>query len=85
MLHAEPPNFFPRVEAWDHGTAAAARCEKFSRRFRVADGCGQADPPRPALRQSAEPLDQAEGLHATVSAQQRMNLIDDDEAQISEQ
>ena len=85
VFHAEAPDFLPRFKAGDHGASSAARGEELSRRFRIADGGRQADPPRPAPCQSAEPLNQAEGLHAPVSPQQRVDLVDDDEAQVSEQ
>ena len=85
VLHAEPPDFFPRFKAGNHGSAAAARGQELPRRLRIADGGGQSDPLRPAPCQSAEPLDQAEGLQAPVSPQQRVDFIDDDEAQVPEQ
>ena len=85
MLHGQPPHLFSAVKPGDDRPAAAARREKPPCRLRVADGRGKADPSGTAAGQTAEPLDQTEGLHAPVAAQEGMDLIDDDKAQIAEQ
>ena len=85
MLHGQTPDILPAIKTWDEGPASAADREKTSGSLRVPDGCREADPSGTAAGQSAEPFDQTEGLHAPVTAQQGMDLIDDDKAQIAEQ
>ena len=85
VLHRQSPHLPTAVELGDDGAATAACREELSRRLGVAEGGRQSDPSRPAARQPAEPFDQAEGLQSAVAAQQRVNLVDDDEAQVAEQ
>ena len=85
MLHGQTPDLLPAIKTWDEGPVSAAGREKTPGCLRVPDGRREADPSGTAAGQSAEPFDQTEGLHAPVTAQQGMNLIDDDKAQIAEQ
>ena len=82
VLHREPPYLFARVKSGDNSRSPAAGCQKFARRLRISYGCGQTDPSGIASGQSAHALDQAESLHAAISPQQRMDLIDHNEPQI---
>ena len=84
MLHAEPPDLLRAFEARDHGLSPAAGRQKTSRLLRIAYRRRKADPPRIAARQPAQTLDKAEGLQASVAAEQGMDLVDDDKAQIAE-
>ena len=85
MLHGEPPGLFSPLNARNDSLPAAACSQKLSCGFRVPDGGGQADPSRTAACEGAETLYQAEGLQAPVSPQERMDLINDDEAEIPEE
>ena len=85
MLHGKPPDLPAPVKLRDHRPSSAARGEEFSRIFRIADGRGESDPSGMASGQLAQPFDQAEGLHPPVATQERMDLVDHDEAQITEQ
>ena len=85
MLHREPPDLSAAVKPRDDRAPVAACCEEFSRQRGVADSRGQSDAARTAGGETAQPLDQTEGLAPSVGAQQRMDLIDHDEAQVAEQ
>ena len=85
VLHRQSPHLTSAIELGNDGVATATRREELPCRFGVADGRRESDTPRPAACQTAEPFDEAEGLHSPVAAQQRVNLVDDDEAQVAEQ
>ena len=53
--------------------------------FRVTDGGGQTDAPGIHPRQSAQPLNEAQGLPAPVAAQQGMHLVNHHKPQVMKQ
>ena len=85
MLHREPPDLFAAFKLRNHRRAVASGSQKFSGSLRIADRRGQADPPRLTSGKAAHPLDQTEGLHTPVAAQQRVDLVDHDKPQIVKQ
>ena len=85
VLHRESPHPAWLLEARDDAAAPRAAGEKGSGALRIADGGGKADAPGVHARHAREPLDKAERLPAAVAAQERVNLVDDDKAQVMEQ
>ena len=85
MLHGKPPLHPRRLDPGDQGIPPGPGGEQTAHGLRVADGRGKADPPRIDACRPSKPLDQAEGLHAAIPAQEGVDLVDDHEAQIPEQ
>ena len=85
MLHGQPPDLPAAVEFRNDRAPAAARGQKPSRLFGIADGGGEPYPSRRTAGQGAKPLDKAEGLQSAVRPKQRVDLVDDDETKIPEQ
>ena len=82
MLHREAPDLPPAVNNRYDGSPSTAGCEKLPCRFRIADSSREADSARITSRKTAEPLDEAECLHAAVSPQERVNFINDNKAKV---
>ena len=85
VLHRQPPGLLAAVELRDDGAAPASGCQELPCGNGIADGGRKADASRPAARQPAEPFDEAEGLEPAVAAQQRVDFVNDDKAQVSEE
>ena len=85
MLHREAPDAPRLLEPGDDASASRSGGEEGTRALRISYGCRKADAPRIDARHTGETLDEAERLAAPVPAQERVDLVDNDVAQVVEQ
>ena len=85
MLHGKPPSAPLRRDLRHQCPAPRPRCKQRSRLCGRADGCRQPDATRLHTGDPRETFDQAERLPAAIPAQERMHLVDHDEAQIAKE
>lgn len=85
VLHREQPTAAWLFDPGDHPAPSGARGQEGPHGVWVAYGGGEADAARVDAGHAAEALDEADGLSSAVAAQQRVNLVDDDEAQVAEE
>ena len=84
MLHGKAPAQTLCLNPRNHAAPPRSARKKAAGRFRISDGCREADPAGHYLRHPAQALDQAQGLAAPVSPEQGMDLIDHNKPEVSE-
>ena len=85
MLHGKPPSASLRCDLRHQRPAPRPRRKQCPRLCGRADGCRQPDAARLHTGDTRKTFDQAERLPAAIPAQERMHLVDHDEAQIAEE
>ena len=85
MLHGKPPSAPLRRDLRHQCPAPRPRCKESPRLCGRADGCRQPDAARLHSGDTRETFDQTERLPATIPTQERMHLVDHDEAQIAKE
>ena len=83
VLHAYAPTLPGGLDAWNHAAASCAGGQIASGGLRVSDSGRKTEAAWLHACEAAEALDAGEALPTTVTAKQRMNLIDDHIAQIT--
>ena len=82
MLHAQPPGAARSLDFGNEGLPPGAQSQKGPGALRVAYRGAEANPPGVHPRQTAQPLDEAQGLASPVSPQKGVHLVNHHEPQI---
>ena len=83
VLHGDAPQAARFLKAGDNAVASCSLREEGARALGVADGGRKADAPGLHARHARKALDEAERLAAAVAAHERVDLVDDDIAQVT--
>ena len=83
VLHGDAPHATRFLKTGDNAVASRSLREKGTRALGVADGGRKANAAGLHACHAREALDKAERLPAAVAAHERMNLVDDDVAQVA--
>lgn len=83
MLHGDAPHATRLLKTGDNAVASRSLREKGTRALGVADGSRKANASGLHAGHAREALDKAERLPATVATHERVDLVDDDVAQVA--
>ena len=84
MLHGDTPHAARFLKAGDDAVASCPLRQEGTRALGIADSGRKADAPGPHARHAREAFDKAERLPAAVTAHERVDLVDDNIAQVAE-
>ena len=84
VLHRDTPHAARFLKAGDDAVASCPLRQEGTRALGIADSGRKADAPGPHARHAREAFDKAERLPAAVTAHERVDLVDDHIAQVTE-